>query len=113
MCVSRATGKSEYLKVPDFEVQAGTSYHLAISFGEDGLNLYLNGRLAASEPDFKQGMAANERALVVGASGAWRSDDSHTAGAQFDGTISDVMVFGAQLDKVEMASFGGCGRRAF
>ena len=103
----QSDGKSEYLKVPDFEVQAGTSYHLAISFGEDGLNLYLNGRLAASEPDFKQGMAANERALVVGASGAWRSDDSHTAGAQFDGTISDVMVFGAQLDKVEMASLAG------
>ncbi|MEP2809623.1 LamG-like jellyroll fold domain-containing protein [Parasphingorhabdus sp.] len=100
-------GKSEYLKVPDFAVQAGQSYHLAISFGEDGLNLYINGQLAASEPDFKQGMENNERAFVVGATGAWRSDDSHTAGAEFDGTISDVMVFEGQLDKAEMATLAG------
>ncbi len=103
----QSDAKTEYLKVPDFAVQAGQSYHLALSFGEDGLNLYLNGQLVASEPDFKQGMEANERAFVVGASGSWRSDDSQTASSQFDGTISDVMVFGDQLDKVQMASLAG------
>ncbi|MEP3045455.1 MAG: LamG-like jellyroll fold domain-containing protein [Roseibium sp.] len=99
--------KSEYLKVPDFKVEVGQTYHLAVSFGEDGLSVWINGQLAAAEPDFKQGMEDNTRALVVGASGAYRSDDSQNAGSEFEGTISDVMVFDGQLDKTDVAALAG------
>ncbi|WP_420414759.1 LamG-like jellyroll fold domain-containing protein [Roseibium sp.] len=103
----QSDSKSEYLKVKDVVIAAGQTYHLAVSFGADGLNFYLNGQLAASEPEFQQGLEANSRAFVVGASGAWRSDDSQRASSQFDGTISDVMVFGSQLGQTDVAALAG------
>ncbi|WP_428526312.1 LamG-like jellyroll fold domain-containing protein [Roseibium sp.] len=99
--------ESEYLKVKDVTIAAGQTYHLAVSFGADGLNVYLNGQLAASEPDFQQGLELNTRAFVVGASGAWRSDDGQRASSQFDGTISDVMVFDSQLGQMDVAALAG------
>ena len=57
------------------EDRKDTDYHLAVSFGEDGLNVYVNGQLWAAEPEMKQGMDMNERSFLVGASGAWRSSD--------------------------------------
>uniref|UniRef100_UPI002493602B LamG-like jellyroll fold domain-containing protein n=1 Tax=Roseibium album TaxID=311410 RepID=UPI002493602B len=62
---------TEYLKVPDLMISQDTDYHLAVSFGEDGLNVFVNGKLRASEPEMKQGMDMNERSFLVGASGAW------------------------------------------
>ncbi|WP_299484422.1 LamG-like jellyroll fold domain-containing protein, partial [uncultured Roseibium sp.] len=99
--------RSEYLKVPDLQVKAGTDYHFAVSFGEDGLNVYVNGQLFAAEPEMKQGMDMNERSFLVGASGAWRSSDSQTASQQFKGTISDVMVFDEQVGGEAMAALAG------
>ncbi|MET1414450.1 LamG-like jellyroll fold domain-containing protein [Roseibium sp. HPY-6] len=99
--------KSEYLKVPDLQVKAGTDYHFAVSFGEDGLNVYVNGQLFAAEPEMKQGIDMNERSFLVGASGAWRSSDSQTASQQFKGTISDVMVFDEQVGGEAMAALAG------
>ncbi|WP_415717692.1 LamG-like jellyroll fold domain-containing protein [Roseibium sp.] len=103
----QSDSKSEYLKVQNVEIAANTTYHLAVSFGDDGLMVYLNGALVAAEPEFKQGLDMNERSFVVGASGAWRRDDAHTASQQFDGTISDVMVFDEQIAGEDMAALAG------
>ena len=62
----QSDNKSEYLKVQNVEIAANTTYHLAVSFGDDGLMVYLNGALVAAEPEFKQGIDMNERALVDG-----------------------------------------------
>ncbi|WP_298983128.1 LamG-like jellyroll fold domain-containing protein [uncultured Roseibium sp.] len=99
--------KTEYLKVPDLQLSANTDYHLAVSFGDDGLNVYVNGKLWAAEPEFKQGMDMNERAFLVGASGAWRKDDAQTAHQQFKGTIANVMVFNEQIAGTGMAALAG------
>ncbi|MCR9074379.1 MAG: hypothetical protein NXI18_22280, partial [Alphaproteobacteria bacterium] len=104
---------TEYLKVPDLMISQDTDYHLAVSFGEDGLNVFVNGKLWASEPEMKQGMDMNERSFLVGASGAWRSDDGHTAHQQFNGTIADVMVFGEQVEGEDMAALAGAVDPAF
>ncbi|WP_269583251.1 LamG-like jellyroll fold domain-containing protein [Roseibium sp. Sym1] len=103
----QSDSSSEYLKVQNVEIAANTTYHLAVTFGEDGLQVFLNGELVAAEPEFKQGLDMNERSLVIGASGAWRKDDAHTASQQFDGTISDVMVFDEQLAGEDMAALAG------
>ena len=98
---------TEYLKVPDLTIEKDTDYHFAVSFGEDGLNVYVNGQLWAAEPEMKQGMDMNERSFLVGASGAWRSSDSQTAHQQFNGTISNVMVFDEQVGGEAMAALAG------
>nr|WP_319386451.1 LamG-like jellyroll fold domain-containing protein [uncultured Roseibium sp.] len=98
---------TEYLKVPDLTIEKDTDYHFAVSFGEDGLNVHVNGQLWAAEPEMKQGMDMNERSFLVGASGAWRSSDSQTAHQQFNGTISNVMVFDEQLGGEAMAALAG------
>jgi len=103
----QSQNKSEYLKVPDLKLNAGQTYHLAVAFGDDGLKIYLNGAFVAGEPEFKQGLDDNERSFLVGASGHHRSNDSQTPREQFDGTISDVMIFASQLEAVDIAALAG------
>ena len=90
--------ETEWLKVPDVVLEAGTTYHLALTMGRDGLELWLNGALVAAEPEFKQGLEGNSHPLVIGGSRAWRESDTESAHSLFKGTISDVMVFDRQLD---------------
>lgn len=91
-------GKTEYLKVPDLVLSAQQSYQISVSFGADGLMIWLDGALVAAEPDFKQGLHTNDNALVIGGSRAWRSTQDDDAHSLFKGSISDVRVFDQQLD---------------
>ena len=95
---------TEYLQVPDLVLSANTTYQFAMSFGEDGLNLWLNGELVASEPEFTEGMALNDKALVIGGTRAWQSSDSDPAHSLLKGTVGDVLVFDKQLDGSDMIS---------
>ncbi|MBE1285987.1 MAG: hypothetical protein GJ676_21920, partial [Rhodobacteraceae bacterium] len=88
---------TEYLKVPDLVLSAQTSYHIAVSFGSDGLMIWLNGALVAAEPTFKQGMELNANSLVIGGSRAWHSDQTSEAHSLFKGEIGDVRIFDTQL----------------
>ncbi|WP_039163913.1 LamG-like jellyroll fold domain-containing protein [Leisingera sp. ANG-M1] len=90
-------GETEYLKVPDLVLSAGQTYHISLSFGPDGLMIWLDGALAAAEPGFKQGLEGNTHALVIGGSRAWRSSQDDDAHSLFKGTIGDVRVFDRQL----------------
>ncbi|WP_311200231.1 LamG-like jellyroll fold domain-containing protein [Leisingera sp. M658] len=88
---------TEYLKVPDLVLSAQQTYQISVSFGADGLMIWLDGALVAAEPQFKQGLADNDNALVIGGSRAWRSDQEDDAHSLFKGTISDVRIFDSQL----------------
>ncbi|MDE4302120.1 hypothetical protein PXK30_00235 [Phaeobacter gallaeciensis] len=88
---------TEYLKVPDLVLSAQTKYHISVSFGSDGLMIWLNGALVAAEPEFKQGLKLNDHSLVVGGSRAWREGQDDDAHSLFKGTIGDVMIFDRQL----------------
>ncbi|WP_264214607.1 LamG-like jellyroll fold domain-containing protein [Leisingera thetidis] len=97
-------GETEYLKVPDLVLSAQQTYHISVSFGKDGLMIWLDGALAAAAPEFKQGLAQNGNALVVGGSRAWRGDQDDDAHSLFKGTIGDVRVFDRQLgEKAQLA----------
>ena len=99
--------RSETLTVKDAGIAAGETHHLAVSFGEDGLKVYLDGILVAAEPEFKQGIDANQRDLLIGASGSHRNSDDDSARDFFDGTIETVTVFDSQLPPVDVAALAG------
>ena len=100
LVVTQSDGtETEYLKVPDLVLSAQTTYHIAVSFGADGLMIWLNGALVAAEPEFKQGLDANPHDLVVGGSRAWHSDQTSDAHSLFKGSIGDVRIFDKQLDE--------------
>jgi Ca2+-binding RTX toxin-like protein len=96
-----ATG-TEYLKVPDFVLTADQTYQLGLSFGDKGLMVWIDGELIAAEPEFKQGLEANDRSLVIGGTRAWRDSDAQSAHTLFEGEIGNVMVFDGQLGGKDM-----------
>ncbi|MCB1340173.1 MAG: hypothetical protein KDK24_03720 [Pseudooceanicola sp.] len=101
-----ATG-SAWLKVPDLVLEANTTYAFALTFGADGLQVWLNGDLVAAEPAFKQGMEGNSHPLVIGGSRAWHNSDTDPAHSLFKGTIGDVMVFDGQLPEDDILALAG------
>ncbi|MEL6207448.1 MAG: LamG-like jellyroll fold domain-containing protein, partial [Pseudomonadota bacterium] len=100
----------EWLKIPDLVVSAGTEYHIALSFGPDGLLFYVNGALAAAEPTFKYGMSSNIDHLLVGGSRAHRSSMEDTPHSVFKGEIGDIAIHSGQLSEGQighLASMAG------
>ncbi len=107
LMVSVADGsETRTLKVPNLILDDGQTYHLAVSTGKDGLMIWLDGQLAAAEPDIKVGLKGNDESLVIGGTRAWTSADSD-AHSLVDGTIGDVMVFNKQLDNWQIVKLAG------
>ena len=106
--VVQENGDNEYewLKVPDVVLSANTTYHLAFSFGDKGIEVWLNGELAATEPTFKQGLELNDKSLVIGGTRAWRSDDSQ-ATSELNGTVGNITIFDSQLGGSDMIALTG------
>ncbi|MEL7016273.1 MAG: LamG-like jellyroll fold domain-containing protein [Pseudomonadota bacterium] len=98
---------SEHLTVPNVLINAGVDHHLAVSFGDDGLKIFLDGALVAAEPEFKQGLEENIRSLLIGGSGTHRSDDGQDPRDVFEGTISDVAVYAEQLEVLDVTALAG------
>ncbi len=99
----QSENQSKYAQVRDARIEEGEDYHLSVSFGDDGLKIYVNGELKAAEPTFKTGMEDNDLSLIVGAASWYRTETRDNINSNFDGTITDVMVFGEQLAPEQMA----------
>ena len=99
----QSEGKSKWVSIRDHRIDEGEDHHLAVSFGEDGLKVYLDGGLLAAEPTFKADWSENTESLIVGGNGWSRKEGSDYVHSMFDGTITDVMVFGEQLEPEQMA----------
>jgi len=97
----------EYIKLGDDVIQVGQDYHLAITFGEKGLNVYLDGKLKETEIEYKQTMEMNYENIVIGANGYARNDNNDSAKHEFTGTISDFQVYGQQLNAYDVADMSG------
>ncbi len=83
-------------------VHANTWYHLAFSFGEGGMKLYLDGELVG-ENSFTGGLTANREAIVIGGSNWGNRDDSGDLSRlkisdPFNGHIDEVAFYGRALD---------------
>ena len=96
-----------WLKVPELILQADTTYHLAVSFGDKGIQVWVNGQLAAADPTFKQGLEHNDNSLVIGGTRSWRASQSDDAHSLAQGTIGDVAIFDSQLGAQDVASLAG------
>ena len=103
----QSTDDTEYLRSGRDSVQEGQEYDVAISFGAEGFQLYLDGVLVDQEAGFTQGLDQNDLSLVLGASGTNRSDSRPMdARNDFDGVISDFTVYGSQLPAEQIALLG-------
>jgi len=87
-----------WLSTPVGSIVAGREYHVAVAFGEQGFQLYLNGELAQLRSDVAFGLAENDNNLIVGATNwAQSSAHPHVTYHHFEGTISDFTLFDSQL----------------
>jgi hypothetical protein len=106
--VLRLQGKdaSYFVRTDANAVRSNTWYHVAASFGSEGMALYLNGVLVGSNT-YAGGMQGNREALVIG--GSVKTHDGSSADLaklkvteSFDGYIDEVAFFGAQLSAEEL-----------
>ena len=86
------------LKSAEGTILPGQQYDVAVSFGQDGFFLYLDGRPVDVESGFTQGMAMNTENLVIGANGWGRdAERPYKVYDEFAGTISEFVIYGRQL----------------
>ncbi|MBU0498836.1 MAG: family 16 glycosylhydrolase [Gammaproteobacteria bacterium] len=103
-------GRSTYLDSGEIQIEAGQRYDLAVSFGDGGLQVYLNGQKIANDPQLEFNWNHNDADLVVGASGQWRNDSTSTGTwYHFDGTIEDLSVYNRALNRAEVAHINQAG----
>ena len=99
------TSVGEWVQTPERSVQVGKSYHVAVTFGPDGMRLYLNGKFSDAAPSFPPALTMNREDLVIGANG-WERTESRPFATKhhFSGLISKFMIFGMQVDEHTLAA---------
>jgi hypothetical protein len=93
-------GKSYYIYTGRL-VQKGSWYHLAFSFGSEGMKLYLDGVLVGANV-YTGGLDGNGEPLVIGGTNWANRNDSGDLGKQkishpFHGHIDEVAIFSLAL----------------
>ena len=96
----QSEGKSYYI-CTDKLVQKGTWYHLAFSFGAEGMKLYLDGELAGANA-YTGGLMGNREPIVIGGTNWGNKKGSGDLRKQkishpFNGNIDEVAIFGQAL----------------
>ena len=83
-------------------IEAGEEYHVAFTFDENTLGLYLNGELLDAETGFADGMTGNAEDLVIGASTRTRVGEDDNLQWHFDGTIENIALVDRPLEEIEI-----------
>lgn len=91
------------------KIEAGVEYHMAFTFGNAGLNLYLNGELIDSADSIPGGMTGNTEDLVIGASTRTRWEDDDNLQWHFDGEIENIVMLNRPLSEVEVLLLAEAG----
>jgi hypothetical protein len=81
-------------------------HHVAFTFGDDGMRLYLDGMLVDTNA-YGGGISANHEPTIIGGTLKWNCGDSADLGAldvdqPFDGRIDEVAVFDRVLSRYEL-----------
>ncbi|MEX0301453.1 MAG: LamG-like jellyroll fold domain-containing protein, partial [Leisingera sp.] len=102
------TEKSHYFTAKN-AITPGTDYDFSLSFGSEGVEIYLNGARIAYDPELSFDWTGNTEALIAGASG-WSNTPGETdrVHSYFDGTISDIAIFDQAMTAEEL--FGDAPR---
>ncbi len=83
-------------------IEAGEEYHVAFTFDQDEIGLYLNGELLDADTGFADGMTGNTEDLVLGASTRSRMEDNDNLQWHFDGEISEFVMLDRPLEEIEV-----------
>ncbi|MEM8730969.1 MAG: LamG-like jellyroll fold domain-containing protein [Pseudomonadota bacterium] len=108
----QGTQDSRTLKYRDEKIQAGEEYHVAFTFDQETIALYVNGEIADADDGFALGMLGNTYETALGASTASRWRDDLRLKNFFDGTIEDVTVFDRALEPAEAVLLSDAGQTA-
>lgn len=103
----QSDSESEYLRTDYGTVRSGQSHHLAVSFGDDGARLYLDGELLDAEIEFEQGLANNDNPLVIGASAVSRDGDRANLRDPLTGVIDEFAFYDEALSPRQVAALAG------
>ena len=93
----QSRSESYYFTVED-AIVPGETYDFALSFGKDGLNVYLDGVMVAQDASVTVGLQLNSEALVIGAT-SWGSTPGTTDKIynHLNGEISDFVIYDTRL----------------
>lgn len=104
----QSTEQSVWLKTASGSIAAGEEHHVAVTFGPDGFWVFLDGRMAAWNTEFTQGLENNSENLAIGASAWNRSEcDPTRTDDNFHGTIAGFTVYDTQYDEYQIAFLAG------
>lgn len=97
------TTESSYYYSAEGAIERGKEYDLAVTFGNDGVEVYLNGVRVAYNEDITHDWSENQEYLIVGGNG-WNNTPgtADSVGSYFNGTISDFAIFDEQLTPDEL-----------
>jgi len=104
-------GSHDYwIKADGVTIEGGRQYSLAVTFGPDGLGVFLDGKRVAADVDATSGLGSNTRSLVLGA-GTWNRDAGHTnqLDNQLDGNVSNFAIYNRVLDNFELRAVNHSG----
>ena len=99
--------RNVHLYSADDAIRPGEEHHLAVSIGDEGIRLYVDGLIADAAVWFDQTMVMNDNSLVIGASTVSRDGDRQNLHDFFNGTISDFTIYDRQLGLSEVAELAG------
>ncbi len=83
-------------------LNAGQDHHMALTFGSDGMKLYLDGALMDSN-SYTGGLQGNKEPIAIGAHEMFSGDESaDILRDAFDGTVSTVKLYGEALSQQDI-----------
>ncbi len=95
--------ESHYVETDAGAIEAGQWHNIAFSFGEGGMNLYVEGALV-DHNDFTGGIAGNSEPIVLGAGSTTSGDGEADASEFFKGAIDEVAIFNTELTDVTLGA---------
>lgn len=99
-----------WIKAEDVTIEAGRQYSLAVTFGPDGLGIFLDGKRVGADVDATTGLGANTRSLALGA-GTWGRDATRPSqlDSHLDGKVGNLAVYNRVLDAFELRAINTSG----
>ncbi len=104
-------GSHDYwIKADGVTIEGGRQYSLAVTFGPDGLGVFLDGKRVAANVDATSGLGPNTRSLEIGA-GTWNRDANHLnqIDSHLDGKVSNFTIYDRVLDNFELRAVNQSG----
>ncbi|MEO0530612.1 MAG: LamG-like jellyroll fold domain-containing protein [Planctomycetota bacterium] len=103
----QSDSRSVHLRSAIGSIMPGQEHHVAVSFGDEGVRLFVDGLIADGKADFTQGIAPNENSLVIGGSTTNRSGDRLNINDPLAGEVTEFAIYDSQLGLAEVAGLAG------